>query len=606
MKKILAILIILISITSGFALNLENSGFKRSINITAPAVSLTDEGYVGAPVKIEVIVSFGNGHTFMDTMPLTELDMQGSARIASKVAFDFCGKEKNEYDVYYIIRSEVPTVGGPSAGAVLTVATIAAINGWEVNENVMMTGMIGPDGTIGPVGGILEKIKVGSEMGIDYFLIPYGQRNQVDSNNNSIDAVKYGKSLGITVIEVSNIYDAIYYFTGYKISKSHEVNPILEYRYIKTMEGLSEVTLERSKKELEELKTLDTSNLNSSEITEFEDALKSASNLIIISNEFHFKKEYYASTSRSFNALITLESIKAKHYYKDNESIKNYIDEVEKSVSLKKEKIKDVKLTKNNLEYVFAAKSRVYEAFELVEESKNSYENGDLDSAIYYASYAKLRAETGIWWLNLSQQPDYSEEIDEKYLKYLAREYLDNSEIVIIYSSMLFSEKLLSYPVRQIEESKKYYNQKEYLLSISKSIDAYVYATTILDYSSDVEYLKKLAVKKINNVADCGNNLDNTTYVPVSALGYLEYSNSLEDKYSKVLYLKYATAFAQMNIDILKELENFEKKDFNDLKLVPKNFDPYKAHKNIFTNIVYLLVGMLSGLIIRSIYSGHD
>ncbi len=36
----------------------------------------------------------------------------------------------------------------------MTVGIIAALEGgWKVNPKVMMTGMINPDGTIGPVGG---------------------------------------------------------------------------------------------------------------------------------------------------------------------------------------------------------------------------------------------------------------------------------------------------------------------------------------------------------------------------------------------------------------------------------------------------------------------
>ena len=157
---------------------------------------------MGAPINIDVKVSNGSGHVYMDTMPMTQMDMQGSARIASKVAFDITGKNQNNYDVYYIVRSDVPVIGGPSAGATLCVATIASLNNWSINKNVMMTGMINPDGSVGPVGGILEKIKAAKSMNVDYFLIPHGERyvSAGIGENDTVDAVEYGKEMGIKVI----------------------------------------------------------------------------------------------------------------------------------------------------------------------------------------------------------------------------------------------------------------------------------------------------------------------------------------------------------------------------------------------------------------------
>ncbi len=46
------------------------------------------------------------------------------------------------------------------------------MGGWKVNPKVMMTGMINPDGTIGPVGGILEKASAAASVGAKLFLIP--------------------------------------------------------------------------------------------------------------------------------------------------------------------------------------------------------------------------------------------------------------------------------------------------------------------------------------------------------------------------------------------------------------------------------------------------
>lgn len=549
----------------------------------------------------------------MDTLPLTDIDMQGSARIASKVAFDTCGKDSDDYDVYYIIRSDVPTVGGPSAGAVLTVATIAAINNWTLNKNVMMTGMIGPDGTIGPVGGILEKIEVGAEKHVDYFLIPYGQRYQIDENNNSIDSIEYGKNLGINVVEVSNIYDAVYYFTNYEIETDYKKNPMIDSKYNQIMEELSKITLENAKKNLEDVENLDLSILNSSEKQEFQENIQTASNLVYLGNELDSNSNYYAGMSRSFNALVIFETLQSKYLCKNNESVKNYLLAVNESIREKKNYVSNVTLTKNNIEYIFSSKSRIYEASELMDESFYQLDERNLTSALEYAAYAKLRAETGIWWLELAPEEENPEEIDEKDLKYLSREYLDNSEIVVVYTSTVLSEELIAYPVTQIEDSIDLYNEKEYLLAISKSIDAYVYSTTILDYTTDVDYLSALAEKKINRAENCVlNNENNSEYIPVSALSYFEYAENLDDKYSKILYFKYSIAYAQMNMDILKEFDsdafNYRKESVN--YEIPGNSNNLNLfgndYKNYFINITYLITGMILGILIGVWYRKNN
>ena len=100
MRKYLILLLIPIFLSTVFG----------DTTITVPAVSKTDYGYVGTTINIDVKVSNGSGHVFIDTLPVTEMDMQSSARIAAKVAFDVCNKNQKDYDVYYIVRSKVPII----------------------------------------------------------------------------------------------------------------------------------------------------------------------------------------------------------------------------------------------------------------------------------------------------------------------------------------------------------------------------------------------------------------------------------------------------------------------------------------------------------------
>lgn len=623
---------------SGELQKLNENGFLQTgncISIVAPAVAQTDYGYVGVPVNIDVIVSNGSGHVYMDTMPLTDLDMQGSARIAVKVAFDICGKDADEYDVHYVIRSDVPIIGGPSAGATLCVATIAALNNWSINKNVMMTGMISPDGSIGPVGGIIEKMEAAKGENAEYFLIPSGER-YINTSNGRIDAVEYGNSLGIKVIEVKSIYDAIYYFTNHKVSEHKYLpNPIVEEEYSKMMEKLSSQVLEKSKTKYATVKQkLETNYMNYELRQKLEGQLKDAENTMMDSNQLYLNKYYYASTSKSFNALITLERIDATLQYHNGGDVKEYLLDIQKDLEYKKEYINNQKISKGNIEYIIASKSRIYESDELLDKAWKNYYNGKTQSAIEYGAYAKLRGESAIWWLNLGDNSsmDFQEKqenlktsnanvIDESELKFLAQEYLDNSEIVVIYSSMVLPSTLTMDATKSLEDAKKYYNKKEYLLAISKSIDANVYATTSLDFMEDTDYLKNLARNKINMVENYGLNKNDKDikYVPVSALGYYEYADSLDDKVSKILYYKYSIAYAQMNVDILKQfgsssqistIEETKGCEYQEDNLKDsQNHIDYNGIKSleinklgIILNISYLIIGLICGVVVGYAY----
>ncbi|EHP85480.1 S16 family serine protease [Methanotorris formicicus] len=574
-----------------------------AISITAPAVAQTDYGYKGVPVNIEVIVTKGDGHVFMDTMPLTQLDMQGSARIASKVAFDIAGKNVKDYNVYYIVRSDVPIVGGPSAGATLCVATIAELNNWSLNKNVMMTGMINPDGSIGPVGGILEKIEAAKECGCNYFLIPKGER-YVNRDGKTVDAVEFGKKLGINVIEIESIYDALYYFTNHKLKKkTYSPNPIIEEKYTKSMRVLATDILKKSKEKYAEVEEKLKNNYFGYEYqNSLENELKEAEDLIKKEDSQYMDGKYYASTCSGFNAIIKLETIDATIDYFNGEDVKKYLLNIQNDLEHKKEIINSHKITKNNIEFVIAAKNRIFEGENFLDSAWKSYYSNSPIEAIKYGAYAKCRGESAIWWLNLS--PDNGgETIDTQKLKQLSQEYLDNAETIVLYSSMVMPSPLVDEGDKKLNYAKKAYNERDYLLTISNSIDASVLATTSLEFMNDYNYLRNLAREKINIAESYG-------ILPMSALGYYEYAESLNDTISKIMYYKYATSYAQMDIDILKaisyismdETENttsyYNNSNHNKEKPQFEKTEPINTLnvKNTFINITYLVVGLICGL----------
>lgn len=105
-------------------------------------------------------------------------------------------------------------IDGPSAGALKTVALIALQNGHEIDESVSMTGTINATGTIGPVGGIPEKLQGAADEGITTVLVPLGQRNSANAAGEEVDLVREGDRVGVEVVEVGDIYEAYPLLTG--------------------------------------------------------------------------------------------------------------------------------------------------------------------------------------------------------------------------------------------------------------------------------------------------------------------------------------------------------------------------------------------------------
>jgi len=213
----------------------------RTRTVHAPAV--TSEYGPGVMTTINVTVAYpGHGNIYFRASPLTELDMQATAQIAVMVACNMLGLNMNDYDFYISVNAGSIIVGGPSAGGIMTVAVMAALENATIKPDITMTGMINPDGTIGPVGGLKGKLEAAASSGYKYFLIPLGQRIIVvpnityreifpgvivsSVNYEKIDLVKLGEKLGVKVIEISNIRQAYYYFTGINLTTTLHKLPV--------------------------------------------------------------------------------------------------------------------------------------------------------------------------------------------------------------------------------------------------------------------------------------------------------------------------------------------------------------------------------------------
>ena len=126
------------------------------------------------------------------------------------------------------IDANASLIGGESAGAALSLATIAAIQDLKFKDDVMITGSINHDGSIGPIGGVLEKAKAAKATGTKTFLVPLLQSKEITYETTehcetfglmewcTIEKipiqVDLNSELNITIIEVGSIKEAMVYF----------------------------------------------------------------------------------------------------------------------------------------------------------------------------------------------------------------------------------------------------------------------------------------------------------------------------------------------------------------------------------------------------------
>ncbi len=136
--------------------------------------SMGELSYEGVIMTLHLELREGEGRLLINTEPKVGIDLQTSANTAILVAEDLTNQSLKTTDVILtvIADSETEILDGPSAGAAITIALLAAINEETIDPSILMTGTINPDGSIGKVGGLIEKASASARFGANKFLVP--------------------------------------------------------------------------------------------------------------------------------------------------------------------------------------------------------------------------------------------------------------------------------------------------------------------------------------------------------------------------------------------------------------------------------------------------
>jgi uncharacterized protein len=606
----------------------------RNVTVYAPAVSQLGTGYIGVISTITVsIQGNGSGRVFVDTLPLTDVDMQGSARLAVKVASALVSTDTRPHleprncDFFFVVRTTAPMIGGPSAGAIMTVAVIALLENWTLDNNTIMTGMINPDGSIGPVGGIPYKIDAAHSVGATRFLIPKGQMtySEMVTEYQNVNGIIWQNTYPVTrnvsdyaltnygmqVIEIEDIDDALLFCTGWTFPVAESPNKITTEDYITAMKPLATNLLAEARESYQNASNLFNITTIPNRYPSYyknqaTDFLNNAADRLLDSSDWYDKEVYYTSTSKSFQSLIDAHfvSYTCQYFASENQTafVQSLINQTLQLYNNKRELAKNAIIQGMvSLQCVGAAQQRINEAMSYLSEANTSFRSSDYLTALYKISYAQERTESVQWWLNISTPFYDSGDINTSMINTLAEEYLDDAQQAIVYSEIIINE---------MGTTSSYLNDAKNLLEIARSEHENGFSAAALFGSFESLVKANLALELVEGVTDDKverargrarasiTESRNLGIEPVLAVSYYEYGQSLANESSldaAIVYYKDADLIAgalrftapygeQSSRYIGVPEEN---------SVITWNFGPYR-YLGFF--ILFMLIGGIAGL----------
>jgi len=509
------------------------------------AVSETDEGYEGSPADLYLEIKPGTGRVFIETYPLTKLDTQISTRFAREIACKYADANCDNYDFFYTIMADSSIVGGPSAGAAISALTIAMLDNLNIDQGITITGTINSGGIVGPVGGLKEKIDAASGIEIKKVLIPAGTRFSKEIDNKTIDLVEYGNEKNIVVVEVSDLDDVLYEFTGKKKEAVTESLKITE-EYAGIMRILAERLCNKSQKLKKEFENLKEQEL-SEELIEIEE---NAENFTEKEEDAFNKNTFYSAASFCFGAntkyrqlIFLMQDMKKKDVADEIRSARIEIKDFDSKLPFKYETITD-------LQTYAIVKERIIEAEYYLELSEEQLGKGELNASISSLAYAVERFYSAKSWSEFFNNKGKEFDFNKDVLRSSCMTKIFEAEERYQYV-MLFFPEFLADTKKEIELAYSDMRNEDYELCLFKASKAKAESDIILStLGVEEEHIDDLLNKKLEIVEKNIVETSKKGLFPIIGYSYYEYAKSLkdDDKYSALLYAEYALELSNLDI----------------------------------------------------------
>ena len=527
-KSSLPIFLLIVSIVSLLSINLSyayNSGHIGLLTVSESANN-TEQGGIA---DLYLVVNPGSGRIFIDSFPLSKLDTQITMRFATEIACDLLDKDCSGYDFFYTITANSAIVGGPSAGAAATVLTVAILDNQILNNETIMTGTINSGNLVGPVAGVPAKAQAAQLAGYKRVLIP-----RWDVVNNTPNA-----NLTITVIPVTTLEDAMYYFTGknYSTPVDSQNNKIHPEEYNAMMSKVTtDLCTKYGKKDGNNIVFPNLSNYDVNITNSTQDNFQLAMNAINASS-------YYSAASFCFGGNVKVGYALIKNASNDDLKIlyakllgnvsafKRTLDESSGSLS-----------TISELETYMIVAERVTETKDIL-----SAMNPENISA-YQLAYAIERFDTAIVWSRFSKMSGQKFVMDNNYLRIVCSKKLSEAEERLNYLEIYYPGDDLR---KDLSAAYNYYSDQDYALCIftaskvKADSDVILSAIFVPDTNLDRLFDEKIAAARRTIIKQ-----ENASIFPILGYSYYEYANTLKDTdtYSALLYAEYSLELSNLDM----------------------------------------------------------
>jgi len=532
------------------------------------AVTETSNVDVGGIADLFLEIEPGSGRVFLETFPATKIDTQISTRFAKEIACDFSDADCNEFDFFYTITAGSSIIGGPSAGAAISLLTFSLIEGISLDDNVAITGTINSGGVIGPVGGVAAKIEAADRAGMRKVLIPTGNSfdhvNQTQNNqsmNRSFNINESREEYRIEIKEVATLDEALFEFTG-KRFREKKSNLTISQDYKDTMRDLAVQLCSRSTNLKNRISNFTKSD-NRTNIM-----FNNAINLSDRGKKSFEENKFYSSASYCFGSNVEFNHLTLLQLNLTDSEVREKINELKRDIKDFDRKIENEKLkTITDLESYMIVKERLIEANEFVDLVQESFDNNNTN--LRNLAYAMERLNSAKSWAqflnNEGKEFDFNDEVIERACRTKISEVEERLQYVQLYfpQNLANTRKELNYAYEDL-------NQGNFELCLFKASKAKANVNTVLSvFGVRNDNVRNVVNQKLNIVErNLVEETEKGTF-PVVGYSYFEYANSLKeaDPFSALLYSEYALELSNLGIyfkapEKVNLFENVDKKLF--------------------------------------------
>ncbi|MEM4242972.1 MAG: S16 family serine protease [Candidatus Woesearchaeota archaeon] len=491
----------------------------------------------GAVADLDLRIEPGKNRVYLETVPLTKITTQISMRFAQQIACKELDIDCSDKDFYFTIRALPGIVGGPSAGSTASVLSASLIAGLELRNDTAITGTINSGGIIGPVGGLKEKITAAAKAGITRVLIPMGTANSTDSETNkTTDLVEYGNLLGIEVIEVSTILEALEEYTGRNFTRV-PANLTIEPDYQETMKSVAGVLCNRTGQIRESLER----HRGDANTTMLEEE---ALNMSARAKAAFGNSQYYASASFCFRSNVGYKQAWALQRRWAKNDIERALAELNKRIADYSAAIDSRNISSiTDLQTYMVVKERLLEAKNLLADTGG---NGTAENI----AYAEERLYSAKIWARFFDSNDAKYSVSIPSLRDSCAAKISEAEERINYVRS-FLPDALDDARAELDRAYKDLASGNYTLCLYKASKSKAQSDVILSVigveaarvDDLIDLKREIAKEAIARSQQKG-------IFPIIGYSYYEYSGSLKemDKYSALLFAEYALEFSNLDI----------------------------------------------------------